>query len=224
MERVVKIRQIFSLVLVLMPVPALADVGDVHKIKTSSAIVREAPANDSKQTESLPKGSEIMEMDIQGEWYEIYVADTDLGGWVHVSDLEILGGGVSTAVSSEAAVGESAEPTSYTTGAAQPASGKIILKSATSISAGVRKFETYLTKYNSRTKSLKGFFPFAAAEDTGNGELRVTVTNKWLEKPKARQKTSLIRLYSKWKHANKSPDVTVYAVDPNGNEFTHYPN
>jgi len=220
----VKIRQIFSLVLILMPIPGLADVGDIHTIKAASAVVRDGPAEDSSKVDSLTKGSEIMEMDIQGEWYEIYVADTDLGGWVHVSDLEILGGGVSSAVSTEAATATTTDETASTSGAAQPTTDKIILKSATSISAGVRKFETYLTKYNSRTKKLKGYFPFSGAEDKGNGDLHVTVTNKWLNNAQARQKTSLIRLYSKWKRANKSPDVKIIAVDPSGNEIIHYPN
>jgi len=206
----------------LLPLPVLADVGDIHTIKADSAAVRDGPGDNSPKIDNLPKGSEIMEMDIQGEWYEIYVADTDLGGWVHVSELEILGGGVAQEVATQASA-RIEEAAAATTGAAQPESAQIILKSATSISAGVRKFESYLTKYNTRTKALKGFYPFAAAEDVGNGELQVTVTNKWLEKPRARQKTSLIQLYSKWKRANQSPDVTVYAVDPNGNSFAQYP-
>lgn len=219
-----KIRQIFPVALILLPIHGLADVGDIHTVKVDSSVVRDGPANDATQIERFSKGKELMEMDIQGQWYEIYDADTDVGGWVNVSDLEILGGGVSSAVSSEAATAKVEDTQRSTTGAAQPDSPQIILKSATSISAGVRKFETYLTKYNTRTSSLKGFIPFSAAEDVGNGDLHVTVTNEWLDKPKARQKTSLIRLYSKWKRANDSPDVKVFAVDPSGNKIINYPN
>ena len=65
--------------------------------------------------------------------------------------------------------------------------------------------------------------PFTSAEDAGNGELKLTVTNRWLDNPRARRTTSLITIYSKWKRANNSPNVRVLAVDPSGNPIVNYP-
>jgi hypothetical protein len=228
MERIVKFRKSLYLFLLITPCIATAEVGDIHTVKVDNAVVRDGPGEDKAQVDKLGSGSEIMEMDVQGEWYEIYVASTDLSGWMHVSSLELLGGGSADIVAEEAA----AVPASTGAGdsapkpAAKPAAPtKLAIKSSGAKSAGMKTFEKYLVKYNARTNVLKGYVPFTGAEDAGDGELHLTVTNNWLEKSKARQKSSLITLYSKWKRANPSlANVKVVALDPSGNEVVQYPN
>jgi hypothetical protein len=222
----VNYRKILSLVIILSPVSAFAEVGDVHTVKVDSGSVYKEPNKDSAAIEQLSKGTEIMEMDTRGDWHEIYVADTDLGGWMQRSDLQILGGGGAQAVAAEATV---VETTSQPAPAAKPVgsdptSAAITLTTSGSKTPELEEFEKYLLKYNSRSLELKGFVPFAGATDAGNGQLTLTVSNKWLDKSKARQKTSLIRIYSRWKRANGSPEVTVQAVDLSGNPIISYPN
>ena len=224
-----KIKPSLFLVFALTPYLAVAEVGDIHTVKSDNAIVRDGPGQDSPQVDKLPTGTEIMEMAVQGEWYEIYVADTDLSGWMHASTLQILGGAdaetaIEQAISSPS--GEAAKPAQVAKVAPQPAATtKISVKSSGPKSSGVKEFEKYLAKYNARTNELKGYVPFSGAEDSGNGEVQLTVTKNWLEKSKARQKTSLIRIYSRWKRANPSlSKVKVVALDKSGNLVVEYPN
>ena len=205
MESTVKLsRLLFSLV-VFTPCIAIAAVGDIHTVKVDNAIVRDGPGKEANEIEKLNNGNEIMEMDVRGEWYEIYVADTDLSGWMHVSTLQLLGGGDAETVAAEAAATTAKDEPKAPAGKPVPqpsASTKIAIKSSGPMSAGVKDFEKYLLKYNARTNVLKGYVPFSGATDAGNGELQVTVTKNWLEKSKARQKSSLIAIYSQWKRAN----------------------
>ena len=226
MESTVKLRKLLLSFLVFIPGIAIAAVGDIHTVKVDNAIVREGPGKEANQIDKLNNGNEIMEMDVQGEWYEIYVADTDLSGWMHVSTLELLGGGDAETVAAEAATAAQDEPKAA---AGKPvpqpaASTKIAIKSSGPLSAGVKEFEKYLLKYNARTNVLKGYVPFSGAADAGNGELQVTVTKNWLEKSKARQKSSLITIYSKWRRANPaSSTVRIVALDQSGNNVVQYP-
>jgi len=218
----VKISPVLALSLILSPIPGLAEVGDIHTVKVDSALVREGPDKASTQIDKLSSGAEIMEMDIQGEWYEIYVASTDVGGWMHVSNIALLGGGTpAPAAAPEVASAPAAK--AKTASAAAPTSAKIVVKSQGSKSASMKEFEKYLLRYNVRTNTIKGYIPFTNAEDMGNGELNLTVTNQWLDKSKARQKSSLITLHTRWKKANNSSDVRIHAVDPSGNKVAQYP-
>lgn len=222
-----KIRQVLALPLILITTPALAEVGDIHTVKSDSVIVYEAPDEGSTKVDKLTSGAEVMEMDVQGEWYEIYVASTDVGGWLHVSSLALLGGGspapaTAPEVASAPAVQAKPKP-SVAAPASAPSSPKIVMKTQGSKSSGLKEFEKYLLKYNVRTNAIKGYIPFTHAEDLGNGDLNLTVTNQWLDKSKARQKSSLITLYTRWKKANNSPDVRVHAVDASGNQVAQYP-
>jgi len=221
----VRSSQLIALLLILSPITAFAEVGDVHTINVDIAVVYEGPDKSSAEAGKLPKGTEVMEMDTQGEWFEIYDADSDVGGWMPKSNMEILGGGDAGSVASEAAA--VAEPDKPVASAkpvgADTTSAEISLKSSGAKSPGLQKFEQYLQKYNIRTKEVKGYVPFTSAEDAGNGELKLTVTNRWLDNPRARRTTSLITIYSKWKRANNSPNVRVLAVDPSGNPIANYP-
>jgi hypothetical protein len=227
LERVVKIRQVLALAVMLGPVSAWAEVGDIHMVKVDSAVVREAPDKAATQVDKLSGGAEVMEMDVQGEWYEVYVASTDVGGWLHVSTLDLLGGGVPTPA--PAAEQPAAAPTPAVakaptkTASAAPSSPTIRMKTQGTKSSGMKEFEKYLLRYNVRTNTIKGYIPFASAEDMGNGQLNLTVTNQWLEKSKARQKSSLITLFTRWKKANNTNDVQINAVDASGNKVAQYP-
>jgi hypothetical protein len=194
----------------------MAEVGDIHSVKVNNAIVREAPDKSAKQVSKLGSGAEIMEMDVQGEWYEVYVASSDLEGWMHVSTLALLGGGAPV-------VPAATQTKTAKTASASAAPVKLAVKSSAGKSQGMKEFEKYLLKYNARTNTLKGYIPFSGAEDKGNGELQLTVTNQWLEKSIARQKSSLITLYTRWKKINASGIAKVYAVDPGGNPIISYP-
>ena len=208
-----KINQALLIVLLLNSVPAIAEIGDMHTIKVDKAVVREGPKKSSPQIDTLGAGAEIMEMDVQGEWYEIYVASTDVSGWMHVSTMKLLGSDAET-------------PTSATVAKAKPKKVKVksaSKQSASKQSASMKTFQKYLLKYNARTNVLKGYVPFSGAEDVGNGELHLTVTSSWLEKSRARQKSSLITLYTKWKKAGKLTDAKVYAIGPDGDKISNYP-
>ena len=216
-------RLLFSLV-VFTPCIAIAAVGDIHTVKVDNAIVRDGPGKEANEIEKLNNGNEIMEMDVRGEWYEIYVADTDLSGWMHVSTLQLLGGGDAETVAAEATAKDESKAPAGKPVPQSSASTKIAIKSSGPISAGVKDFEKYLLKYNARTNVLKGYVPFSGATDAGNGELQVTVTKNWLEKSKARQKSSLIAIYSQWKRANPaSSTVRIVALDQSGNNVVQYP-
>ncbi len=215
-----RINKVLPLLLLFGSTPAMAEVGDIHTIKVDNAVVREGANKSSPQVEKLGKGAEIMEMDIQGEWYEIYVASSDLSGWMHVSTLALLGqdGG-----------GTAAPATETTTTKAAPKKAvakapRLKVKSGGNKSSGMKEFEKYMLKYNARTYVLKGYTPFTNAEQGENGDLVVTVTSTWMEKSKARQKSSLITLYTRWKKASKNSDSKVIAVDTSGNQVLNYPN
>lgn len=213
---------ILPIAILLNPLNALAEVGDVHTVKVDSATVYEEPDRGATAIENLPKGTEIMEMDTRGDWHEIYVADTDLGGWMHRNDMQILGGGQAEVVAAEAAVVEKPSAPARPEGV-DPTSAVIALQTSGAKSEKIQKFEKYLLKYNSRTLELKGYVPFSGASDDGQGKLTLTVSNKWLDKPKARQKTSLIRVFSKWKRASGATESTVEAIDRSGNTVISYP-
>jgi len=185
----------------------------MHTVKVNSAIVRETPEKKGKVVEKLAIGAEIMEMEVQGEWYEIYVASTDLSGWMHISTLGLLGGG--------GAVAAPAEKTSKKA-AAKPKPQKIQISSAEA-SPELKEFQKYLLKYNARTFVLKGYTPVLNAGDDGNGKLSITVTEAWLNKPNARKKSTMIILYTRWKKQNNLGESQVIAVDGEGNEIMRYP-
>ena len=210
--------------LLLSPCISLAEVGDVHIVKGDNAVVRDGPGDSAAQVDKLASGTEIMEMAVEGEWFEIYVADTDLTGWMKKADLELQAGGDAATVASEAASTPAA--TAETSGpvpAAPSAAAKITVTSSGEKTAALNEFEKYLVRYNARTNVLKGYIPYLGAEDRGNGELYVTVSNKWLEKSKGRQKSSIITLYTKWKRMNSNSGVRVYAQDQSGNPIVQYP-
>lgn len=213
---------VLPVAILLSPLNVLAEVGDVHTVKSDSATVYEEPNRGASAIENLPKGTEIMEMDTRGDWHEIYVADTDLGGWMHKNDMQILGGGQAEVVAAEAAVVEKTSAPASTAGT-DPTSAAITLKTSGAKSDKMEKFEKYLLKYNTGTLELKGYVPFSAASEDGQGKLTLTISNKWLDKPKARQKTSLIRIYSKWKRASGAAESSVEAVDLSGNAIISYP-
>ena len=227
----IKSSMFFISLLALTPLTAIAEVGDIHTVKTDNAIVRDGPGQDSAQVDKLGNGTEIMEMAVQGDWYEIYVADTDLSGWMHVSTLEILGGAdaetaIQEAITSPSESSPKPAPAQAAKPVPQPSSAtRISVKSDGKKSGLLKDFEKYLVKYNSRTNVLKGYVPFTGAVDSGSGELQLTVTKNWLEKSKARQKSSLITIYSRWKRANPTiPNVKVTALDQSGNQVVEYPN
>jgi len=138
--------------------------------------------------------------------------------------LALLGGGTpAPAAAPEVTSAPAAKDEPKAASPAAPTSAKIIVKSQGNKSSSLKEFEKYLLRYNVRTSTIKGYIPFTHAEDLGNGDLNLTVTNQWLDKSKARQKSSLITLYTRWKKANNSPDVRVHAVDPSGNQVAQYP-
>jgi len=195
------------------PVATLAEIGDIHTVKSSSAVVWETPDNKGKKVETISQGSEVMEMDTQGEWMEIYVASTDLSGWMHLSAMKLLGSGAP----------ESASTPPPETKKAKAAPEKTKVEISSSNTPESKNFKKYLVKYNARTFVLKGYTPFLNASDGGDGKLVVTVTNAWLNTPIARQKSSLIILNSRWKKATDSSDTQIIAIDESGNEVNRYP-
>lgn len=217
MESVVSIKKVLPLALLLTAGNVLAEVGDIHTVKVDNAVVREDANKGSAQVEKLGKGAEIMEMDIKGEWYEIYVASSDLSGWMHVSTLALLG---QDSGGSAAPAAASSKPAAKKKVAKAP---KLKIKSGGKKTSGMKEFEKYLLKYNARTYVLKGYTPFTNAQEIDDGNLQVTVTNTWMEKSKARQKSSLITLYTRWKKASKNSDSKIIAVDTSGNEVLNYP-
>ena len=220
-----KTRLALAMVLAVVSIPALAEVGDIHTVKVDNAIVRENPDKASTQLDKLSSGAEVMEMDVQGEWYEIYVASTDVGGWMHVSMLELLGSGapVVEKAPAPAAPVAKAKPVAKPAPSPAPVSTRLSIKSSGKKTPEMKKFEKYLVKYNARTSALKGYIPFTNAQDMGDGKLHVTVTNQWLDKSNARQKSSLITLYTRWKKASKASEPKVIAIDASGNEISQYP-
>ena len=201
-------------ILLSSPVTTFAEIGDIHTVKSSSAVVRETPDKKGIKVETISQGSEVMEMDTQGEWMEIYVASTDLSGWMHVSTMKLLGGG---------APAPAATPAAKTKVAKSEPKQKKIQISGSSNTPEIKDFKKYLLKYNARTFVLKGYTPFLTAKDSGDGKLVLTVTNAWLNTAKARQKSSLIILNSRWKRTNNFSDTQIIAVDESGNEVTRYP-
>lgn len=193
------------------PVLVLAEIGDIHTVRLDGAVVYEQADKSSPLVEKLSTGSEVMEMDVKGEWYEIYVASSDLSGWLHVSTLALLGSGSGGSVASAAVAAVTSGP------------AKLKVSASDQKTSGMKDFEKYLLKYNARTQALKGYTPFTGAESLEDGVLLVTVSDIWLEKSRARQKSSLITLHIKWKEAVDSGAPKVIAVDSNGNEVANYP-
>lgn len=211
----VKITGILFLTLLLSPAATLAEVGDIHSVKAETTILHESADKNSPQVEELSRFAEVMEMDVQGEWYEVYVASSDLSGWIHLSMLMLLGDDTDN--------GESAAPVTLSRQSMSPTRVvKLRLKDSEKTPA-MKDFEKYLLKYNARTNVLKGYTPFTKAEPLENGNLQLVATSAWLKQSKARQKSSLITLYTKWKKAVNSADLRVIAVDSDGNEALNYP-
>jgi hypothetical protein len=198
------------------PVATFAEIGDIHTVKSSSAVVRETPDKKGKKVETISQGSEVMEMDTQGEWMEIYVASTDLSGWMHLSTMQLLGDGTP-------APAPASTPTAKTKEDKPEPEQKKIVISGSSNTQEIREFKKYLVKYNARTFVLKGYTPFLNATDSGDGKLVLTVTNAWLNTTKARQRSSLIILNSRWKRTNDYSDTQIIALDESGNEVNRYP-
>ncbi len=63
-----KITKALFLALLLSPMAMLAEIGDIHTVKVDEAFLRESADKSSPQMEKLAIGSEVMEMEIQGEW------------------------------------------------------------------------------------------------------------------------------------------------------------
>lgn len=218
-----KLNKLLLLLLALSPCITLAETGDIHIVKNNDAVVRDGPGDSAAQVDKLSSGTEIMEMAAQGEWFEIYVADTDLSGWMRKSDLDLRAGGDAATVASEATEVTQDTPAPSASPAAPAQTAKVVIKTTGEKTEALKEFEKYLVRYNARTNVLKGYTPYLGAEDKGNGELYVTVSNKWLEKSKGRQKSSLITLYSRWKRMNNAAAVRVYAQDQSGNPIIQYP-
>jgi hypothetical protein len=208
--------RLLPFILLSSPVTTFAEIGDIHTVKASSAVVRETPDKKGKKVEIISQGSEVMEMDTQGEWMEIYVASTDLSGWMHLSTMKLLGGGTP-------APAPAAAPAAKTEVAKPEPQQKNIQISGSSNTIEIKDFKKYLLKYNARTFVLKGYTPFLNAKDSGDGKLLLTVTDAWLNTAKARQKSSLIILNSRWKRANDNSDTQIIAIDESGNEVNRYP-
>ena len=204
-----------SLLLLFLPVTSLAEVGDTHTIKAEVAFVHASADKNSPQVEKLERFAQVMEMDVQGQWYEIYIASSDLSGWMHVSALAIP----------EADSGTSPAP-EMTLSRSHMAPKRIVklkIKDSEKTSA-MKEFEKYLLKYNARTHTLNGYTPFTKVEPlVEDGNLQVTVTEQWLKQSRAKQKSSLITLYAKWKNAINNIDSKVIAVDSIENEVLSYP-
>jgi len=215
MDIMVKAIRAAFLSLFLSPFTTLAEVGDTHSVKAETAIVHESADKNSPHVEKLSRFAQVMEMDIQGEWYEVYVASSDLSGWIHSSMLMLLGADTSN--------GDLAAPVTLSRSSMSPTRiVKFKLKDSDKTPA-MKDFEKYLLKYNARTNVLKGYIPFTKAEPLENGNLQLIVTSAWLKKSKARQRSSLITLYTKWKKAVNNTELRVIAVDSLGNEILHYP-
>ncbi len=145
---------------------------------------------------------------------EVYVASSDLSGWIHASTLALLGADNGSSATLASAV---------TTGPAHRKPAKLKVNTSSKKTPGIKDFEKYMLKDNARTSILKGYIPFTKAEPLENSDLQVTVSNMWLEKSKARQKSSLITIHTKWKKAVNNVTPKVIAVDSNGNEVLNYP-
>ena len=203
-----------SLSLLLLPMAAPAETGDAHTVKAESAILYESADENSPQVKELGRFAQVVEMDVQGEWYEVYVADADLSGWMLSSMLMLP----------DSDDGDSA-PTKMTLSRTQMMPKRIVeIKIAdTDKTPSMKEFEKYILKYSARTRVLKGYTPFTKVEPLQNGNLQVTATGAWLDQSKARQKVSLIILHTKWKEAVKNNDAKVVVVDDNENQVLNYP-
>lgn len=190
----------------------LAEVGDIHTVGTNTAQVRETPDKNGKPVEKLSQGAEVMEMDVKGEWYEIYVASSDLSGWIHVSTLKLLGAGGDSVATDDSTATKPA--------AAKPAP-RIKITTVGKSTDAIKAIRKVIIKRNANKVALKGYAPYISAEDIGDGKLQVTVTDSFTKRSKGEMLANLIVIHTSWK---KSYDnAQVIAVDADGNEIYKYP-
>jgi uncharacterized protein YgiM (DUF1202 family) len=78
---------------------AIAATGDLLPVIENGVQVRAKPSDSAKVTGKLKKGAEVMEMAVEGDWYEIYDPDNDISGWVTKSVLKISAASASAAPS-----------------------------------------------------------------------------------------------------------------------------
>lgn len=184
-----------------LPAAALAEVGDIHTVKVNTAAVHAAADAQSPKLREVIKGAEVMEMNVRGEWYEIFVVSSDgAGGWMHASTLAL------------AAAAPAAKPAAVI----PPAKGG-------AKTAFIREFEEYLVAYNARNLTLRNYTPFSGAEELTDGHVLVTVTGRWLEESKAKQKSSILALYMYWERLTDNDAARLIAVDSDGNEVYRHP-
>ena len=187
----------------------LAAVGDTHTIKADNTPLHEESFDTSPILEKLKSGEKAMEIEALGEWYEVYIAQSESVGWVHKSNLSLQNDDSQTAAPNQTE---------------QP-QGKLQFKvqSNKDASPGLKKINQYLLKYNARTHVLKGYVPFTKAQETQDGNLILTISDDWLQQPISRRRTSLITLYTRWKKIRNQGDTKVIAVDLAGATVLRYP-
>ncbi len=201
-------------ILLLSPMAVSAEAGDTHTVKADTAILRQAASKNSPQVEKLGRFSQVVEMDIRGEWYEVYVASSDQSGWMHSSTLALPD------ADNDA---DSAPKMTLSRSHMRPKRIVALKVKDSEKTPSMKNFEKYLLKYSARTQTLKGYTPFSEAEPLENGNLQVTATSAWLKLSKAMQKSSLIVLHTKWKKAINNSDSEVIVVDVSENRVLNYP-
>ncbi|TNG02123.1 MAG: SH3 domain-containing protein [Gammaproteobacteria bacterium] len=97
------IKRTVSACLLLISSAAIAETGDLLPVIEDGVKVRAKPSDSAKVTGKLGKGAEVMEMAVEGDWYEIYDADNDISGWVNKSVLKVSASAASKPASASTA-------------------------------------------------------------------------------------------------------------------------
>ena len=91
--------------------------------------------------------------------------------------------------------------------------------SAPSADAKFQRFQAAFDALNASVEQRSGVRLFTKAENLGDGMVQVTATDRWLNAPRADQKSSLKTVFQMWDAADGSGlPIAVYVVDERGNQ------
>ena len=158
-------------IVLLMPLSALAATGDALSVRGGLVNMRERPSADAAVVLKLTKGREVYEMQRMGEWVEVRThPEGGKSGWVHASLLD------------EESVDDSERP----------------LDKEAELHVAFNAFKQTFDELNKGRAGENGTTPFTNAEYIGDGVIKITATDFWLNSSQVKRDDDLSELFKLW--------------------------
>ena len=189
---------------------ALAAPGDGLMVTGDMVNVRAGPGMEYRVRLQVQRRQPATELARQGAWVQVELTDLAAKGWIHRSLLQVISRAQPAAA---AATDEPALPSLRTT----PPPPDTVPAGSADESEALTRFRSSVNMLNERALAAAGVELFAGVESSGNGTVRVLVTDAWNMVPEAGQRSYTNALFGRWRAAAGGlGTVRVQVVDPGG--------